>query len=123
MGGASTQITFVRGADSDGGATPTDSVDLKLYRHSIELYSHSYLCFGVDRASRRRQALLLNASNCAAGEVVTDPCLPVGANTTLSEKRPAVYARRAHALAAPRPRSRRSEPTLSLHRIAWLRAA
>lgn len=82
MGGASTQITFVYGPKD--GLAQTDAVNLNLYGDSIELYSHSYLCFGVDRAIRRRQALLLNSTACNEGIEIIDPCLPSGFNVTLS---------------------------------------
>ena len=60
MGGASTQITFY---------TPTHETvpagykeDLVLYGSNFSVYTHSYLCYGINEAIRRYTAILVYVS-------------------------------------------------------------
>mmetsp|Transcript_15143 Transcript_15143/g.38925 ORF Transcript_15143/g.38925 Transcript_15143/m.38925 type:complete len:557 (-) Transcript_15143:1913-3583(-) len=75
LGGASTQITFV---PTDGGAvSPQDNAVLNLYGETIEVYTHSYLCYGASQMAVRRLAMLLNTSD-PDGDSVVDPCYAIG---------------------------------------------
>ena len=62
LGGASTQITFV---PSTGTRIPTNfSLHFPLYGQSIEVYTHSFLCYGINEIIRRYKANLIKVSNC-----------------------------------------------------------
>ncbi len=72
LGGASTQITF----EVDERAVikePRDEEHLKLYGRQYRIFSHSYLCFGINEAYRRYMAFLyLDGGDNTT--VVSDPC-------------------------------------------------
>eukprot|EP00035_Acanthoeca_spectabilis_P017281 m.360169 g.360169 ORF g.360169 m.360169 type:complete len:583 (+) comp16637_c0_seq1:267-2015(+) len=74
LGGASTQITFIPPEGTD--VLPRDTGYLNLYNSSIEVYTHSYLCFGQLQMTNRRLAFLLSAT--ADADDVVDPCFPEG---------------------------------------------
>lgn len=79
LGGASTQISFVPG---DGQQPqPEDEVRLDLYGNVVELYAHSYLCYGINQARLRREVVLLGDGS---NDLVEDPCLPHGYSKTFS---------------------------------------
>jgi Golgi nucleoside diphosphatase len=60
MGGASTQITFF---SSDHQRIPPEyKEDLQLYGKNYSVYTHSYLCYGINEAVRRYQAQLVKVS-------------------------------------------------------------
>jgi apyrase len=73
LGGASTQITFVPAAGTVWN--DMDKSTLRLYGEELELYTHSYLCYGQVQMTNRRRALLLNRTDSSATSVV-DPCVP-----------------------------------------------
>ena len=75
LGGASTQITFVPAAGTQWD--PQDKSTLRLYGQDLELYTHSYLCYGQVQMTKRRHAMLINLTDTSAASVV-DPCLPSG---------------------------------------------
>ena len=50
LGGASAQITFEQG---NTDSSSDSQVSLKLYGRQYNLFSHSFLCFGVVEAKRR----------------------------------------------------------------------
>ena len=57
MGGASTQITFYPG---NGVVIPKDySGDVVLYGMNYTVYTHSYLCYGINEIERKYKALLV----------------------------------------------------------------
>lgn len=57
MGGASTQITFYPG---NGVVVPIDySGDVVLYGMNYTVYTHSYLCYGINEIERKYKALLV----------------------------------------------------------------
>ena len=65
MGGASTQITFY---SSQHETIPAEyKEDLQLYGKNFSVYTHSYLCYGINEAVRRYQAHLVKVSACIAG--------------------------------------------------------
>lgn len=82
LGGASTQITYIPGINSS--VSEDDSVRLTLYNNDIDLYTHSYLCYGINQARERRTAALLSS---AQDQIVVDPCLPSGYNVNLTKSK------------------------------------
>ncbi|XP_041371002.1 ectonucleoside triphosphate diphosphohydrolase 2-like [Gigantopelta aegis] len=78
LGGASTQITFV---PRDMKMPANYSYDVKLYGHEHRVYSHSFLCYGVNEALRRLRAELVREQNYSS--TIYNPCLPKGFNTTV----------------------------------------
>lgn len=57
LGGASTQISFI---PNHTQTVPKDfRFDLSLYGHNYSLYTHSFLCYGVNEAALRLQAILV----------------------------------------------------------------
>ena len=57
LGGASTQISFI---PNHTQTVPKDfHFDLSLYGHNYSLYTHSFLCYGVNEATLRLQAILV----------------------------------------------------------------
>ncbi|KAK7508685.1 hypothetical protein BaRGS_00000251 [Batillaria attramentaria] len=74
MGGASTQISFVPNATV---SVPYDfRFNMSLYGTNYSLYTHSFLCYGVNEATKRYQAALLKAANFSVN--VSNPCSPKG---------------------------------------------
>jgi apyrase len=60
MGGASTQITFYPGA----GTMPQNySGNAVLFNKNYTVYTHSYLCYGINEFRRKYQALLVKVSD------------------------------------------------------------
>lgn len=55
LGGASTQISFIPNV---AVKDLTTIVNNKLYGFKYELYTHSYLCYGMDQALKKLQAHL-----------------------------------------------------------------
>jgi hypothetical protein len=83
LGGASTQITFI--PTNNATLNASDEGRLYLYGDAIEVYTHSYLCYGQLQMTNRRLAFLLNKT--AAADQIVDPCLPSGyTSAMLTEK-------------------------------------
>ena len=62
LGGASTQMTF---NPKDSGKTPPSYMeDLTLYGADYSVYTHSYLCYGLNEAYRQYLAHLVEVSVC-----------------------------------------------------------
>lgn len=60
MGGASTQITFYT-PETD---IPSDyKEDITLYGQNYTVYTHSYLCYGINEGIRKYQAKLVMVGN------------------------------------------------------------
>ena len=60
MGGASTQITFIPRSVKDIPAGYTEN--LRLYGADYTVYTHSYLCYGLNEVMRRFKAELIIVS-------------------------------------------------------------
>lgn len=60
MGGASTQITFY--PDKPEDLPDAYKSSLLLYGEQYHIYSHSYLCFGLNETTRRYNALLVKVN-------------------------------------------------------------
>lgn len=80
MGGASTQITFQ--PESHTILLPEFAYDLSLYGTNYTLYTHSFLCYGINEAERRLQAQLVKDQNYSS--TIQNPCGPKGNQTTLA---------------------------------------
>lgn len=79
LGGASTQIVFV---DENPSKTPRNySKEVVLYAYDYQLYSYSFLCYGLNEAVGKHYAQLAAASSSA---IVEDPCFPLGYSTNFS---------------------------------------
>ncbi|KAL4231435.1 Ectonucleoside triphosphate diphosphohydrolase 3 [Mactra antiquata] len=75
MGGASTQITFY--TPQHANIPSNYKEDLVLYGQNYSVYTHSYLCSGINEAVRRYQAILIK--NQGYNETnITNPCGPKG---------------------------------------------
>ncbi|CAG5125354.1 unnamed protein product, partial [Candidula unifasciata] len=78
LGGASTQMTFV--PENGTLVPPAYSRQLQLFGHNYTVYTHSYLCYGVQEISRQIFAYLILEQ---PGDTSLDhPCLPLGFNVT-----------------------------------------
>ncbi|KAL0195736.1 hypothetical protein M9458_009308, partial [Cirrhinus mrigala] len=55
LGGASTQISFTA---KDKVKDPDSAFNLQLFGYKYELYTHSYLCYGMDQTLKKLQAYL-----------------------------------------------------------------
>ncbi|XP_022097702.1 ectonucleoside triphosphate diphosphohydrolase 2-like [Acanthaster planci] len=82
MGGASTQITFI--PEDPSSLPPQYSENLRLYGVNYTLYTHSYLCYGVNEAIRRFKANLVKDSGYA--KMTVNPCAPKGFRETVDGK-------------------------------------
>ena len=60
MGGASTQITFHTPQLRTEAKNYTE--DLLLYGANYSVYTHSYLCYGINEAIRKYMAYVVNVS-------------------------------------------------------------
>lgn len=76
MGGASTQIAFDPGHVA---IDPSYKFRLTLYGYTYDIYTHSYLCYGLDEALRRYKATLVQMQNFS--QTIQDPCAPGGNQT------------------------------------------
>ena len=66
LGGASTQMTFI---PRDTSKTPVSYMeDLTLYGEDYSVYTHSYLCYGLNEAYRQYLAHLVVVSMLTAKE-------------------------------------------------------
>lgn len=79
LGGASTQMTFYPGQIS---MPPTYEQDLILFGMNYTVYTHSYLCYGINEITRKYRALLVKSQNYS--KTITNPCGPVGKNISIS---------------------------------------
>lgn len=79
FGGASTQITFVT---QEPVEDERDSMDLVLYGHKYSLYTHSYLCYGMNQLLKRLLADIVKSQDYA--EIIANPCYPADYNRTWS---------------------------------------
>lgn len=78
LGGASTQITFI---PEKGTVIPEGfNRNLHLYGHDHNVYTHSYLCYGVKEMTNTVLAALVKEN--VNKTVIEHPCLPVGFNQT-----------------------------------------
>ncbi|RDD38818.1 Ectonucleoside triphosphate diphosphohydrolase 1 [Trichoplax sp. H2] len=75
MGGASTQISF--SPKSAVTLHPKYENNFHLFGTKYRVYSHSFLCYGINEITRRYLASL--ASNSSSLNMVVDPCAPNGA--------------------------------------------
>ncbi|XP_052771373.1 ectonucleoside triphosphate diphosphohydrolase 8-like [Mya arenaria] len=81
MGGASTQITFYT---PDHAQIPQSyREDLDLYGRNYTVYTHSYLCYGINEAIRQYQAILVKTEGYNTTNI-TNPCGPDGYTIVLS---------------------------------------
>ncbi|CAH1783850.1 unnamed protein product [Owenia fusiformis] len=81
MGGASTQITFLHNHDA---SIPVEyAKKVRLYGHDYNLYSYSFLCYGIKEAVRRYRVNLLKAANFT--DVIPDPCSHSGYKINISQ--------------------------------------
>ncbi|GAB1602804.1 ectonucleoside triphosphate diphosphohydrolase 1-like [Argonauta hians] len=81
MGGASTQISFVPAIDVK--MPSNTSFTLKLYGHPFTVYTHSFLCYGINEINRRfKTKLILDQSRniSPAPETIRNPCWLNGTN-------------------------------------------
>ncbi|KAG5272822.1 hypothetical protein AALO_G00169660 [Alosa alosa] len=80
FGGASTQITFVT---QDNVENPENEMTLRLYGKNYRLYTHSFLCYGLDQMLLQLLAQVLKSQGYASS--VSHPCYPEGheVNVTL----------------------------------------
>ncbi|KAL1276053.1 hypothetical protein QQF64_035676 [Cirrhinus molitorella] len=69
LGGASTQISFTPKAKVKD---PDSAFNLQLFGYKYELYTHSYLCYGMDQALKKLQAYLHKTAG--ASPVISHPC-------------------------------------------------
>ena len=99
LGGASTQITFNDPSTFDS-LSPQDKLRMQLFGHEYFVYTHSYLCYGLNAARQRLQTLALShldtrREEAGFGEVkqgvvdlgravVPNPCLPKGYSVNLT---------------------------------------
>ncbi|XP_051719187.1 ectonucleoside triphosphate diphosphohydrolase 8-like [Ctenopharyngodon idella] len=82
LGGASTQISFTpKDLVKDSNSTS----NFTLYGYKYEVYTHSYLCYGMDQALKKLQAYLNKTAG--ASSAISHPCYPKGyiVNVTLAE--------------------------------------
>ncbi|XP_061590451.1 ectonucleoside triphosphate diphosphohydrolase 2 [Cololabis saira] len=75
FGGASTQITF---ATQSSIEDKKDAKIFRLYGQEYSLYTHSFLCFGIDQIVKRLLAHIIKSQ--AYSESVTQPCYPADYN-------------------------------------------
>ncbi|XP_021352887.1 ectonucleoside triphosphate diphosphohydrolase 1-like [Mizuhopecten yessoensis] len=78
LGGASTQMTFYPGSIA---MPPAYEKDLTLFGLNYSIYTHSYLCYGVNEITRKYQALLIKNQNYT--DTVSNPCGPLGKNISV----------------------------------------
>ena len=72
LGGASTQITYVRPAGSPASVYDTS---LRLYGATHRLYARSYMCFGQTQLLKRYLLLLVKVSAGSARTLFNERCL------------------------------------------------
>jgi apyrase len=73
LGGASTQLTYV---PEKGTVIPAGfSEELQLFGHNYTVYTHSYLCYGVNEVARALFAALVLQDQPSASQI-EHPCLP-----------------------------------------------
>ncbi|XP_056006617.1 ectonucleoside triphosphate diphosphohydrolase 1-like isoform X2 [Ostrea edulis] len=70
MGGASTQITFY--PDLSAPMPENYSGNAVLFEKNYTVYTHSYLCYGINEFRRKYQALLVKSQNFSLD--LTNPC-------------------------------------------------
>ncbi|XP_070614546.1 ectonucleoside triphosphate diphosphohydrolase 2 [Erythrolamprus reginae] len=73
LGGASTQITFETTAAPE---TPGSQVTLKLYGQPYKVYTHSFLCYGMNEIHTKLKSKVLKAKAYALR--LDSPCWPQG---------------------------------------------
>uniref|UniRef100_A0A8C7X2F0 Ectonucleoside triphosphate diphosphohydrolase 2b n=1 Tax=Oryzias sinensis TaxID=183150 RepID=A0A8C7X2F0_9TELE len=73
-GGASTQITFATQERVEG---KQNMMEMRLYGQNYSLYTHSFLCYGINQVYNRMLGYV---------QSVTNPCYPPDVNTTLKMK-------------------------------------
>ncbi|XP_033632927.1 ectonucleoside triphosphate diphosphohydrolase 8-like [Asterias rubens] len=82
LGGASTQITFI---PEDISSMPENyTAHLRLYGVDYTLYTHSYLCYGINEALRRFKAYLVKDGGYK--ELTINPCAPEGYSEVIDDE-------------------------------------
>ncbi|XP_025096629.1 ectonucleoside triphosphate diphosphohydrolase 1-like isoform X2 [Pomacea canaliculata] len=80
LGGASAQISFIPNNTQE---LPEEFVfNMNLYGEKYSLYTYSFLCFGINEAATRLQAVLLQDQNFT--RTVRNPCAPRGSVVNVS---------------------------------------
>ncbi|KAM9462610.1 ectonucleoside triphosphate diphosphohydrolase 1 isoform 2-T3 [Clarias gariepinus] len=79
LGGASTQITFVSGQESQ---SPDNSIDFRLYGNDYHLYTHSFLCYGKDQVLKLSLEQQIQTLDMTDNIVLKDPCFHPGYNVS-----------------------------------------
>ncbi|XP_063172180.1 ectonucleoside triphosphate diphosphohydrolase 2 [Candoia aspera] len=79
LGGASTQITFETTGVIE---SPGNQVTLKLYGQPYKVYTHSFLCYGMNEVLNRLVSRILKATGYALQ--VDNPCWPQGFRRSFS---------------------------------------
>lgn len=80
MGGASTQITFVPTKPAE------NSNKLTLYGKEYEVYTHSFLCYGLKEAQIKFLAQLVKATDVNSPAIIANPCAPRGYHKNVKSK-------------------------------------
>ncbi|XP_024155717.1 ectonucleoside triphosphate diphosphohydrolase 2 [Oryzias melastigma] len=78
LGGASTQITF---ATQELVEEKRNSMKMLLYGQTYSLYTHSFLCYGINQVYMRMLAHVVKSQGYM--QSVTNPCYPADVNSTL----------------------------------------
>ncbi|XP_070539986.1 ectonucleoside triphosphate diphosphohydrolase 8-like [Ptychodera flava] len=82
MGGASLQISFI---PEDLSEVPPENTAMQtMYGENYVVYTHSYLCYGINEAVRRYLATLVKEAGYTSP--VVNPCSPVGFSQELTAK-------------------------------------
>ncbi|XP_064600092.1 ectonucleoside triphosphate diphosphohydrolase 2-like [Liolophura sinensis] len=81
MGGASTQITFT--PEKPESLPSGYSNQLRLYGVNHTVYTHSYLCYGINEGLRRFQANLVMDQRNTTNTTIANPCGPKGVVETV----------------------------------------
>ncbi|RVE65410.1 hypothetical protein OJAV_G00116270 [Oryzias javanicus] len=78
LGGASTQITF---ATRERVEEKQNTMKMLLYGQTYSLYTHSFLCYGINQVYMRMLAHVVKSQGYV--QSVTNPCYPADVNSTL----------------------------------------
>lgn len=76
LGGASTQITF---ETQEAIESPANDVTLRLYGQTYKVYTHSFLCYGLDQVLKRvlSKVLKVMTFGCQPGfSMYANMCAP-----------------------------------------------
>ncbi|KAM4661972.1 ectonucleoside triphosphate diphosphohydrolase 8-like [Discoglossus pictus] len=81
LGGASTQISFIPKEDIED---PKEKKEFSLYGYPYTIYTHSYLCYGLNEALRK--TLVNTITGQDVKKPINAPCYPKGYTNTTSVK-------------------------------------